>query len=360
MTTQSSSRVLNLLRAAQGAEKTGGPLSPALFQSQVLNRSFIIKHRLRQDEVDAFDTTRIAATKIVFPIDPANLGLGGKFVFIGQRGFEPMLADVVGIRNFGGSRDVELLHELDRIPSFDPFVFSEWMTRIGRTVDSRYFDLMPSLISGMEGFVLEEINLLVSMSLSGAADNKAVLRLARKMLASKYDEDLTPLQTTLRMSREEFQNGMFGWKGLLYYKWLSRRIAGELPAMLKGLTAVRPRIHISSEQAEMAATLVRQIAGAVAGHHQAIQTNIAVYDGSYNRLTQHQDPQGFREFLMRAPQLFIEMGDLVSMLEHTTGFWAFRSKDINPKRFAGEDYLELLADLRDGLGVAAETGVVHT
>lgn len=360
MTAQSSSRVLNLIRAAQRAEQSGAPLSPTLFQSQVLNRSFIVKHRLRQDELDAFDDERVTATKIIFPIDPGNLGLGGKFVFIGQRGFEPMLADVVGIRTFSGSRDVQLLRELDRIPSFDPFMFSEWMTRIGRTVDPRYFDLMPSLISGMEGFVLEEINLLVSMSLSGAADNKAVLRLARKMLASNYDEDLTPLQTTLRLSREDFQDGMFGWKGLLYYKWLSRRIGAELPSMLKGLTAIRPRTHFSAEQSETAASMIRQIAAAVSGYHQSIQAHIALYDGSYNKLTRQQDPAGFREFLMRAPRLFIEMGDLVSMLEHTTGFWAFRSKQISPQRFMGEDYLELLGDLRDGLGVGTETGILHS
>ncbi len=168
MTAQSSSRVLNLLRASQQAEQSGSALSPALFQSPVLNRSFILKHRLRQDEVDDFDQDRFSATKIVFPIDPENLGLGGKYVFIDQRGFEPMLADAVGIRDFSGSPDVHLL---------------------------------------------------------------------------------------------------------------------------------------------------------------------------------------------RAPHLFIEMGDLVSMLEHTTGFWRYRSKEIDPQQFIGDDYLELLGDLREGLGITSETAV---
>ena len=357
MTAQSSSRVLNLLRASQQAEQSGSALSPALFQSPVLNRSFILKHRLRQDEVDDFDQDRFSATKIVFPIDPENLGLGGQYVFIDQRGFEPMLADAVGIRDFSGSPDVHLLRELDRIPSFDPFVFREWMTRIGRTVDARYFDLMPSLISGMEGFVLEEINLLVSMSLSGAPDNSAVLRLARKMLASKYDHDLTPLQLTLRMSQQEFQDGIFGWKGLLYYKWLSRRIASELPSMLKGLVTVRPHTHLTSEQAWTAAVFARQITATTIAYHKSIQANISAYDDAYNRLTRDQDPTGFREFLLRAPHLFIEMGDLVSMLEHTTGFWRYRSKEIDPQQFIGDDYLELLGDLREGLGITSETAV---
>lgn len=359
MTNESSSRVLNLIRAHQRAEQSGAPLSPALFRSAALNRCFIIKHRLRPEERDAFDDERSLATKIIFPIDPANLALGGKFVFIDQRSFEPMLADAVDIRGAAGARDVQMLRELDRIPSFDPFVLSEWMTRIGRVLDPRYFDLMPSLISGMEGFVLEEINTLVSMSLSGAADNKAVLRLARKMLSSHYDEDLTPLQTTLRMSREEFQDGMFGWKGLLYYKWLARRIAADLPPLVTGLTTIRPRTQISGEQSDAAAALVRAIHAAIGGYHKTVQRHIADYDRSYGRLTRQQDPAGFREFLMRAPRLFIEMGEQVSMLEHTTGFWAFRHRDINPRRFTGEEYLELLTDLHEGLGVGAVSVVSH-
>ena len=349
MTSHASSRVLNLVRASLTAEAAGRPLAPALFQSPALNRCFIIKHRLRQDEADAFSQPRTTATKIVFPIDPTNLGTGGKSIFIDQRNFEPMLADATGIRDFGASADIQLLRELNQIPSFDPFVFREWMTRIGRVVDGRYFELMPTLIAGMEGFVLGEINMLVSMSLSGAPDNSAVLRLARKMLASTYDSDLTPLQETLRMSREEFRDGMFGWKGMLYYKWLSRRVQGDLPAMLKGLVAIRPKQNISGEQVELAQGLVRNIAATVTDYSRAIQAHITAYDASYRLLTQQQDPAGFRQLLLTAPSMFIEMGDHVSMLEHSLGFWTFRSRAIVPHQFTGDDYLELLADLRDGL-----------
>ena len=96
---------------------------------------------------------------------------------------------------------MKLLRELDKIPSFDPFLFKEWMAKIGRNPDDRYFELTPSMIAGMEEFVFQEISMLVSISLSGVESNQAVLRLVRKMLSSNYDDDLAPdLASVARMT----------------------------------------------------------------------------------------------------------------------------------------------------------------
>eukprot|EP01035_Chromulina_nebulosa_P003881 gene3880-5305_t len=77
------------------------------------------------------------------------------------------MTEATGTANFLDSPDGQLLKELDKIPSFDPFLLREWLARAGRVADERYFDLTPSIIEGMEQFVLEEISLLVSMALSG-------------------------------------------------------------------------------------------------------------------------------------------------------------------------------------------------
>jgi hypothetical protein len=264
--------------------------------------------------------------------------------------FEQLIEEATGIQNVYDSPDIKLLYELDRIPSFDPFIFREWMNKLGRTADERYFALSPSVIAGMEDFVVQEIGHLVSMSLAGAAANAAILRLARKMLSSQYDEELAPLQMTLRMSKEEFRDGMFGWKGLLYYKWLAKRIEGDLPGLLSGMLGVRPKRHITRQQIEDSAALVRSIGASISEYFNAVSDRVRSYDSSYQKLTRQQDPVGFRAFLLRAPQMFLEMGDFVGMLEHSVEFWKYRSRDIEPSRFTGDDYLELILDLKDGLG----------
>jgi len=350
MTSRSSSRVLNLIAAWDAAERVKRPLEPLLFHTPSLNRSFIIKHRLRLNERESFPDFRSTATKLILPIDPTNLSIGGKSVFIGQINFEQLIEEATGIQDVYDDPDIKLLHELDRIPSFDPFIFREWMNKLGRTADERYFALAPSVIAGMEDFVVQEIGHLVSMSLAGSAANAAILRLARKMLSSHYDAELAPLQVTLRMSKEEFRDGMFGWKGLLYYKWLAKRIENDLPGLLSGMLGVRPKRHITREQIEDSSGLVRSIGASISQYFNAVSDRVRTYDASYQMLTRKQDPVGFRAFLLKAPQMFLEMGEYVGMLEHSVDFWKYRSKDIEPSRFTGDDYLELILDLKDGLG----------
>lgn len=350
MAARSSSRILNLVQAHAKAARSGAPMDPPLFQSPVLARSFIIKHRLRPDERLNFPGFRPTATKVIIPLDPNNLALGGKTAFISEGWFSTMMADATGIRDFTDSPDGILLREFDEIPSFDPFLLREWLSRMGRTADPRYFELTASIIEGMEAFVLEEISLLVSMALSGVPANAAVLRLARKMLSSQYDDDLRPLQQVLRMSPEDFRDGMFGWKGLLYYKWLFKRVDAKVPGLIGGLTEIRPKRHISRSQIDEANGMIRAISTAVMTCSRSVQASLFAYDSAYRGLTQTQDPVGFRNFLLRAPQMFINLGESVGMLEHSVEFWDYRSRMVEPRRFTGDDYLSLIAELKDGLG----------
>jgi hypothetical protein len=283
-------------------------------------------------------------------MDPRNLALGGKSAFIGEAWFSSLMSEATGIRDFIDSPDGVLLREFDQIPSFDPFLMREWLSRMGRTADARYFELTPSIIEGMEAFVLEEISLLVSMALSGKPASAAVLRLARKMLSSQYDDDLRPLQEVLRMSPEDFRDGMFGWKGLLYYKWLFKRVDAKVPGMVSGLTEIRPKRHITREQIDEANGMIRAISTGVMTCARSVQASLFAYDNAYRGLTQTQDPVGFRSFLLRAPQMFIDLGEAVGLLEHSVEFWDYRSRMIEPRRFTGDDYLSLVAELKDGLG----------
>lgn len=350
MSARSSSRILNLVQAHRMAERSGAPMDPPMFQSPVLARCFIIKHRLRPEERLNFPGFRPTATKVIIPMDPTNLALGGKSVFIGEGWFSALMTDATGIPDFLASPDGVLLREFDQIPSFDPFLMREWLSRMGRTADARYFELTASVIEGMETFVLEEISLLVSMALSGKPASAAVLKLARKMLSSQYDDDLRPLQEVLRMSPEDFRDGMFGWKGLLYYKWLFKRVDGKIPALISGLTEVRPKRHITRDQIDEANGMIRAISTGVVACARSVQASLLAYDNAYRGLTQTQDPVGFRTFLLRAPQMFIDLGESVGLLEHSVEFWGYRSKLIQPRTFTGDDYLTLVSELKEGLG----------
>ena len=63
----STARVLNLLRVSHEHGRTDGWRAAPLFQNPTLNRSLIIKHRLRRNEIDEFRVRRYVATKIILP-----------------------------------------------------------------------------------------------------------------------------------------------------------------------------------------------------------------------------------------------------------------------------------------------------
>src|ERR1700760_4344030 len=89
--TSPTSRMLNLHgMAAEAAEDSEFFVRP-MFVHPVLNRSIIVKHNVRAGEEERLAPRRFNATKIVFPFDGVDLGLGGQFLFVDQEDFVPIL-----------------------------------------------------------------------------------------------------------------------------------------------------------------------------------------------------------------------------------------------------------------------------
>jgi len=125
----STARVLNLLKIYLDHGGEAEWAKRPLFRTPALNRSLIIKHRLRRDETDCFHLRRHVATKVVIPLDAADLKAGGRYVFVGQRGFEGVMREAFGIDAW--HPDLATLNLLDRLPSLDPFLLREQLKRSG-------------------------------------------------------------------------------------------------------------------------------------------------------------------------------------------------------------------------------------
>src|ERR1700712_2100979 len=103
--TASTSRVLNL--AAVASQNAGDPEyeSAPFFKAAALNGAVIIKHRLRADEQYIFETAKRISTKVIIPFERTDLGLGGRSLFVGQRGWQELLFQLRGTAD-EESRDV--------------------------------------------------------------------------------------------------------------------------------------------------------------------------------------------------------------------------------------------------------------
>lgn len=344
----STSRVLNLLRASGAILAAGGTERDLLFETRILNRAFILKHRLRTTELDTFSDGRFNATKVIIPLDANDLSAGGRFMFVGQAGWLSLLAEDVGVAVGPEARDVQLLEALDRLPSFDPFLLREWLRRFNFRAHPAYLELNETDIAGMEQFVFNEVSNLVTMSLTGGARHETILRLVRKMLSDDGDQELEPLRLTLRMTETEFREGLFCWKGFLYYKWVAKGVENQIAPVIAEMRARTPSRGLEAELARQIEQSRRRIAQEMLRMFNSASECIGGYDEAYRRLTEARDPIAFKQFLLNAPASFLRLGDLLGQLQHIVQFWRFR---VGGGFIAVEEFAQILKDFEEGMAI---------
>jgi hypothetical protein len=346
----STARVLNLLSTwARHKDKPEYAAQP-FFQNSRLNRALILKHRLRQDELDLFDSPRLTATKIVFPVDPKDLKLGGRSAFIGQKNFAYLLEDVIGKNPKNEAVDTPLLKLLDELPSLDPFLIREELKRNGYQPAGCYLELSDADLKRIFAFVQAEIEPLVRMSLGGATGlaNQSA-RLVEKILSNTLDVEMQPLRQVLRLNETEFAEGIFCWKGFLYYKWVYTGIADKMPQTISTILQTNP---LGRQDATTRATLER-VRGVLVDRmfntSNAIKASLDNYDSAYVELTKNGNPLAFRDFLLKSPALFVEIGERLGVLQHLTSFCQFRFPPNKRATISAEELLDILNDFEANL-----------
>jgi hypothetical protein len=351
--TASTSRVLNL--AAVASQNAGDPEydSSPFFKAASLNGAVIIKHRLRADEQYIFEQARRISTKVIIPFERTDLSLGGRSLFVGQRGWQDLLFQLRGSADEEG-RDVALLEALDELPSLDPFLLREHLKRRDFKIANCYFAISPADLERMQRFVSGEISKLVDLAYGGgkssAAANANISKLVSLLLAGQDDTRLEPLRLTLGLEGENFREGIFSWKGFLYYKWVLNSLWPELRGVIAELTEIKvvgPRDYEMMSQVKDVGARVNQ---AILGQVRKVRTTLQVYDDAFAELTQAGNPIAFRNFLLKSPEMFITLGERTGMVSHIASFWRYRFPKGRPLKVELDELFDILQDFHQGLG----------
>ncbi|MBJ7484635.1 hypothetical protein [Brevundimonas sp.] len=345
----STARVLNLSRVHREHGDTDAWRDQPMFRNPMLNRSMIVKHRLRRDEIDRFRFRRYVATKIILPIDAGDLRAGGRYLFVGEAGFETTMTQAFGLQP--DHPDIQTLRIMDGLPGLDPFLLREQLRRNGVTPAPCYFNLSEADLGAMIAFVAEEISPLVDLSLGPdwdlTADNP-VARLTDKILSSSAGEDLSALGLTLRLAPEEYEEGVFCWKGFLYYKWVLRGAVGEIGDVMEAVRVTKPRGRPTNQQYVTLARSRETIRRRIIDTCDTTANMLRVYDDAFRGLTQEGRPTAFRDFLRDAPHLFAKLGERLGAIQHIVSFWKYRTAPGKPVP-TPDELLDMLADFEVSL-----------
>jgi hypothetical protein len=346
----STARVLNLHATERRSRHDPDHGARPLFQHSLLNKGIYLKHRVRPNEQELFEDGRSVAIKILLPIDPKDLRLGGRYVFLGERSFDRVVEGVFGASLGADKRDRKLLELLDSIPSLDPFLLREHLRRHGIEASPCYFDLSEADTKAIFRFVEEQLQPLIGLSLKGDIGfNGEGERLVKKMLAGDTGAELEPLRLVLRLQHNQFAEGVFCWKGFLYYKWALREVLEKIPLILKQIATVHPQ----GPQTPAVRTYIEQaretVRGGVLDACEAVRRILNVYDEAFRGLIERGEPQAFRDFLLAAPERFIELGDRLGAINHLVSFWSFRFPHGARPAISGEELSDLFLDFEQGL-----------
>ncbi len=348
--TASTSRVLNLAQVhAASAHEKDYQLKP-FFRDSQLNKCILVKHTLRSNERELFTRIRRTATKIILPFDVSDLKLGGRSIMVNQIGFDHFCRNYLNSDEAAAHNDVQVLKLLDLLPSLDPFLVREHLSRNGYRPGACYLKISPYDIQRMIGFANEEIERLVRTAFSSSMSGGAAIKLAGKILANELDKELWPLKATLRMSDDEFSDGIFSWRGFLYFKWRHIELQEEMRKLLEGLATYQPigacEDGMREYLKETRPRLARRIVNAIA----AVGRTLTIYDTAYHALVDASNPGPFRRFLLDGPSLFFELGECIGILSHIGSFWSYRmGQQMMTQRLTPAEYGDILMDFEDSL-----------
>jgi hypothetical protein len=200
----------------------------------------------------------------------------------------------------------------------------------------------------MHKFVSQEMSRLIA--LAGSGSDASSNRLVSAMLSNQIDEKLEPLRLTLGLNGNDFREGVFSWRGFLYYKWSMGKFWPDVIGVLRDIKQISPRGGVTPEQSVFLNGIRRNIIEMVRdnGHH--VNKALAVYDSSFQDLVEHQTPKTFRDFLLSAPYMFLELGEKLGAISHIVSFWRYRFPPGEKPGVDAEELTAIFQDFSSGFG----------
>lgn len=347
----STARALNLTATWRAHQQEPGYIEAPFFRSPVLNRAIILKHRLRADEIELLGSFRTTATKIILPLDPSDLRVGARSFFIYQTGYRSLLEEVATGDAAADQRDEALLHILDGLPSLDPFLMRERLRQEDFTPDRCYFNLSEADAVQTFEFVRRELRPLVGLTFDDLDVRmfEKTDKLAQKIMANAADAEFEPLRIGLNMEKAAFEEGIFCWKGFIYYKWALNALLPQVLPVSEEIASVTPSDKPTLEDRVYLDGAKTRLTQAIDAAVVTVRNTLQVYDRAYRDLTHNGKPGAFREFLMGAPSLFYQLGERLGGVDHIVSFWRYRfPADARPK-VSTDDLFDIFADFEASL-----------
>ena len=353
----STSRILDLGQIARLNRDDPDYTARPMFRSPVVNTAFLLKHRMRSDETYMFNSARSVATKLIIPFDLNDLRAGGRSIFVEQRGFVESLRAAGHYNDENLQRDLVVLRLMNSLPSLDPFLLREHLRNNGIDVAPCYFEISAGDQKLMHDYTAGEISKLIRL-VNGGNNDGSTDRMVSALLSTQVDEKLEPLRLTLGLNGSDFREGVSSWRGFLYYKWSMDQFWPGVMQVLREVKEIHPHGAITPAQQVFLSCARRSIIELVRDGGKSVNKVLEVYDSSFQDLIANQAPKTFRDFLLSAPYMFLDLGEKMGAISHIVSFWRYRFPPGSPALIDAEELSVIFQDFASGFSERKEEGAL--
>jgi hypothetical protein len=157
------------------------------------------------------------------------------------------------------------------------------------------------------------------------------------------------LRLTLRLEGEAYAEGIFAWRGFLYYKWTVDSLHLRLLRVMREIGHLKDDAKGDPETAMEIERAKRRLLARMEASEKCAVKALGVYDNAFYGLVRHNEPSVFRDFLLASPRMFLTLGEAVGGLSHITSYWKYRFPEGSPLDASGLEALEIIREFEASL-----------
>lgn len=334
-----STRVFNVDRLHRAIMVEGAPRDEQLFRHPELHRIIFIKQALLDPDYQKDRHNRVG-TKLYFAFNEANAFEGGKSIFAGDPKFDEAMSFQLGFdrsRNMANYiHDRDIIQILDSLPSLDPFLMRDRLEAEGITPHLGYFEIEEEEWQKIREHVMRRFRPIVEFAFGGADATKTQARvrsLVQKIWEAKDMDGLRPILDAMELSIEEAPKALHAWKGVIYYDYRLSRLEKRVRELATWLThSATPTDMVPPGHRKIVEEIRDGVRHKVRDRWQHARGRLLEYNDAYTALfIEKRSPGPFIAFLGNASDIFNELGEELSRLDHASEVRRF----ITDRHFGG-------------------------
>ena len=326
--------------------------NPYIFQTPAMHNLVVLKEVIGPDDPKHPHGCAVG-TKLYLPYDSNDVYDGGRSIFFHSRDLMRMFHEQFGFdpqkaQGSGFNHDLQLMRTLDSLPSLDGFLMRDALQLEGFALNEAYFEVSPAERAAIQDFIRGNMECLVRAAFGGKAPSASqVSSLTDKIWEAKDLEALDPLIQAFRFPKDKALSIFSGWKGIIFYSFEYHRSRERREALALWLkSGALPSDVVPKDVREWLDGLRRGAIHRLRNHWVDIDGLLKRFDAVYKEFVASSNPGGFIDFLQKAGEIYRQLGDSLSKINHSINCWDIVTRNYMQRRMPSERLAELLDLMR--------------